>query len=171
MTSAEILTDAFGRVSESVHEAAEGLTTGQLVHRIDGEANTIAWLLWHLSRVQDDHVAGVAGTEQVWTSAGWAKRLGIEALGDNVGYGHSSDQVAMVRCSAGELLGYFDEVHEATIRFVSQVTDADLDRVVDERFDPPVTLGARLVSVISDDLQHVGQAAYVRGIVERAQIA
>jgi hypothetical protein len=44
------------------------------------------------------------------------------------------------------------------------VTPADLDRVVDKRWDPPVTLGVRLVSVVDDDAQHVGQAAYVRGL-------
>lgn len=171
MKSAEILADAFSRVRESVHDAVGGLTEEQLVYRLDDEANTIAWLVWHLSRVQDDHVAGVAGTEQVWTSSGWAMRLGFEALGDGVGYGHSSGQVAQVRLTAEELLQYHDEVHQATVRFVSNLTDPDLGRIVDERFDPPVTLGVRMVSVISDDLQHVGQAAYVRGIVERGQLS
>jgi Protein of unknown function (DUF664) len=169
MTTAEILADAFSRVRESVHDAADGLTEEQVVHRLDDEANTIAWLVWHLSRVQDDHVAAVAGVEQVWNASGWAKRLGLEALGDDTGYGHTPGQVAQVRCDPGELLEYYDEVHEATVRFVSGLTDSDLDRIVDERFDPPVTMGVRLVSVISDDLQHVGQAAYVRGIVEREQ--
>jgi len=171
MTSAEVLADAFSRVRDSVHAATEGLTPEQLSVRLDPEANTIAWLVWHLSRVQDDHVAGVAGFEQVWRASGWADRMGLAALGDNVGYGHDSAQVAQVRSTADELLGYYDEVHRATIRFVTQLTDADLDGVVDETFDPPVTMGVRLVSVISDDLQHVGQAAYVRGIVERGRPA
>ena len=51
---------------------------------------------------------------------------------------------------------------------MSGLTDADLPRVVDERWDPPVTLGVRLVSVISDCLQHAGQAAFVRGILLRS---
>jgi hypothetical protein len=170
MTSAELLADAFERIKEDVHAAVDGLNSEQLAFRIDAEANSIGWLAWHLTRVQDDHVAHVAGVPQVWTASGWAKRLGLEALGDGVGYGHNSDQVAQVRCDADQLLEYYNEVHEATLRFVTGLTDGDLDRVVDERWDPPVTLGVRLTSVVSDDLQHVGQAAYVRGIVERGEL-
>jgi len=170
MTSAELLADAFERIKDDVHAAVEDLSPEQLAFRIDAEANSIAWLAWHLTRVQDDHVAHVAGTTQIWMTSGWAKRLGLEALGDGVGYGHNSDQVAQVRCEAGPLLEYFDEVHVATLRYLAGITDSDLDRVVDERWDPPVTLGVRLVSVVSDDLQHVGQAAYVRGIVQRGEL-
>jgi hypothetical protein len=72
--------------------------------------------------------------------------------------------------SSGDLLtGYYDAVYEQTIRLVSGITDADLPRVVDEAWDPPVTLGVRLVSVISDCLQHAGQAAFIRGILLRAR--
>jgi uncharacterized damage-inducible protein DinB len=170
MTSAELLADGFGRVREDLHAAVEGLTEDQLAFRIDSDANSIAWLAWHLTRVQDDHVADVAATEQAWTASGWAARMGLEAVGNDVGYGHRSDQVALVRCDASSLLAYYDEVHDQTLRFVSGLSDSDLDQVVDERWDPPVTLGVRLVSVISDDLQHVGQAAYVRGIVERGEL-
>jgi Protein of unknown function (DUF664) len=170
MTSAELMADAFERIKEDCHAAVEGLSLEQLAFRIDAEANSIGWLAWHLTRVQDDHIANLAGVPQVWTTSGWAKRLGLEALGDGVGYGHRSDQVALVRCEAQPLLEYYDEVHDATLGVVSGITDSDLDRVVDERWDPPVTLGVRIVSVISDDLQHVGQAAYVRGIVERGEL-
>ena len=129
MTSADLLTDSFGRIDEVVGEVLDGLTVAELTSRLDDGANSIAWLIWHLTRVQDDHIAAVADAE---------------------------------------LLGsYHDAVQQNTLRFVQQVTDADLERVVDERWDPPVTLGVRLISVIADDLQHVGQAAYIRGILER----
>jgi uncharacterized damage-inducible protein DinB len=168
MTSAELLTDAFGRIRDNVHAAVRGLTPDQLAFRIDTEANSIAWLVWHLTRIQDDHVAGVAGTEQVWTSGGWVERFGLPFGRLAHGYGHSSADVAAVRVDAADLLtGYYDAVHEQTIRFVAGLTDADLPRVVDEGWDPPVTLSVRLVSVITDDLEHAGQAAFVRGIVER----
>ena len=168
MTSAELLTDAFGRIRDSVHAAVRGLTPAQLAFRVDAEANSIAWLVWHLTRIQDDHIAGVAGTEQVWTSGGWVDRFGLPFDRLAHGYGHSSADVAAVRVDSAELLtGYYDAVHEQTIRFVAGLTDADLPRVVDEMWDPPVTLGVRLVSVIADDLEHAGQAAFVRGIVER----
>jgi len=167
MTSADLLVDAFGRVRGTVQSVVEGLTPDQLEFRIDSEANSIGWLVWHLTRVQDDHVADVAGTEQVWTASGWARRFALPLDDADIGYGHSSDQVASVTSDAEQLLGYHEAVHEMTLRFVRSVTDTDLDRVVDDRWDPPVTLGVRLISVVNDDLQHAGQAAFLRGVIER----
>ena len=167
MTSAELLTDAFCRVRETVYEAVDGLSPAQLATRLDQDANSIAWLCWHLARVQDDHVAGAFGVEQVWP--GFMDRFGLPFEPGAIGYGHSSAQVALVRISSGDLLtSYHDAVHAQTVALVSRVTDADLSRVVDERWDPPVTLGVRLVSVIADGLQHAGQAAFIRGILLRA---
>lgn len=168
MNTAELLTDAFGRVQEVVHQAVAGLTGDQLCHRIDDEANSIAWLVWHLTRVQDDHVAEVAGVEQVWTSRGWAQRFGLPFPDSETGYGQRGADVAKVRVESPDLLvGYYDAVHRQTLSYVGGLVDADLDRVVDSHWDPPVTLGVRLVSVIDDDHQHAGQAALVRGIVLR----
>ncbi len=166
MRSAEILADAFGRVRETVHEAVHGLTSGQLAARLDPEANSIGWLVWHLTRVQDDHVADAFGLPQVWLEYGQRFRLPFGPY--ETGYGHSPEQVAQVTVASGDLLtGYYDAVHGQTIRMVSGVTDAGLSRIVDEGWDPPVTLGVRLVSVISDCLQHAGQAAFIRGILRR----
>ena len=168
MGSTEIVVDAFGRVREVVHEAVDGLTTDQLAHRVDPEANSIGWLVWHLTRVQDDHVADAAGTEQVWTSDGWVDRFALPLDQMDTGYGHSAADVAAVRVPSADLLtGYYDAVHERTVGYLSGLTEADFARVVDTRWDPPVTLAVRLVSVIADDLQHAGQAAFLRGVVER----
>jgi len=167
MTSGELLTDAFGRVRGIVHASVEGLAPDDLAARLDPDANSIAWLVWHLTRIQDDHVAHVAQTEQQWTAGGWCERFGLPFPPGATGYGHTSRDIAAVRTSADLLLGYHDAVHDRTIEFVGGVTDADLDRIVDESWDPPVTLGVRLVSVISDNLQHAGQAAFVRGCVQR----
>jgi uncharacterized damage-inducible protein DinB len=167
MTSADLLADAFGRVREAVYAAAIGLTLEQLHYRPSPGANSIAWLVWHLTRVQDDHVAGVEGTEQVWMSGDWAPRFGFPEGSMDTGYGHNPDQVAAVQVKSGEVLtAYFDAVHEQTMRFVATLTEADLPRIVDESWDPPVTLAARLISVIADDLQHAGQAMYLRGLIE-----
>jgi uncharacterized damage-inducible protein DinB len=157
MTIAELLADAFGRIRETVHEAVDGLTPGQLAFRPESGSNSIAWLVWHLTRIQDDHIADVAGTGQVWTAGAsgstWADRFGLPFA---------------VQVRSGELLtGYYDAVHAGTLNYIRELTETDLDRVVDKAWDPPVTLGVRLVSVISDDLQHAGQAAYLRGIIER----
>lgn len=168
MTIADVLNDAFGRIRGVVHRGVDGLTPEQLAFRVDAEANSIAWLVWHLTRIQDDHVAGVAGLPQVWIEGGWADRFGLPFSPTEIGYGQSSDEVAAVRVESAELLtAYHDAVYEQTIRYVSTLTDDDLPRIVDRSWDPPVTLGVRLVSVISDDLQHAGQAAFVRGLIER----
>ena len=164
MTVAELLRDLFDRVATDVRGAVEGLDVDALTYRVDGTANSIAWLVWHLTRVQDDHVAEVAGSEQIWTAQGWVERFGLPFSRRATGYGHGSDEVAAVRADADLLLAYFDAVQSRTLNYVDGLTEADLDRVVDERWDPPVTLGVRLVSVADDDIQHAGQAALVRGI-------
>lgn len=168
MRSADVLLDAFGRVHDAVHRVVGGLTPADLEFRVDGAANSIAWLVWHLTRVQDDHVADVAQTEQVWVGDGWWQRFGLPFDQRATGYGQRPDEVAAVRVAGGDLLvGYHDAVHARTVRFVEGLTDDDLERVVDTSWTPAVTLGVRLVSVIADDLQHAGQAAFVRGVLGR----
>ena|SRR5579884_3310232 len=167
MRATDLLLDAFSRVTEEVHHAVEGLSAEQLAARLDGRGNSIAWLVWHLSRIQDDHVSAVAGTDQVWTAGGWYDRFGLPFEPAATGYGQRFEEVAAVRVGSGELLtGYYDAVAEATRRYLGQLRDEELTRIVDTRWDPPVTLGVRLVSVIADDLEHVGQAAFVRGVLE-----
>ncbi|MFI7387813.1 DinB family protein [Streptomyces sp. NPDC049813] len=166
MHSHDVLIDGYGRIQEEVHAAVEGLSPDALHTRPGGAGNSVAWLIWHLTRVQDDHLADAAGTEQIWLTGGWAERFALPLPKTDTGYGHTSKQVGEVKVASGELLvGYYDAVHEQTLRFLGGLRDAALDRIVDEDWDPPVTLGARLVSVLADDLQHVGQAAYVRGLV------
>ena len=167
MTSNDLLADAFERVRDAVHPAANGLSPEELAFRPDAESNSIAWLVWHLTRIQDDHVAGLRGSEQVWHAGGWAKRFDLPLDDADTGYGHGPEDVAAVVADSQMLLGYFEDVHQETQRFVASLGGADLDRVVDRDWDPPVTVAVRLVSVIADDLQHAGQAAYVRGILQR----
>jgi len=166
MTIDELLLDAFGRIREAVTEILDGLTADQLDYEPGAGSNTIAWLVWHLTRIQDDHVAAAAEIEQVWLRDGWFERFALPLDRLDHGYGHSAEQVALVKASRELLLGYHEAVFEQTARVVEGLEDADLDRVVDERWEPPVTLGVRLVSVIADDLQHAGQAAYLRGLAE-----
>lgn len=162
-----MLADAFGRIRGVVHQVVDDLTPDRLAYRLDGRANSIAWLVWHLTRVQDDHVADAAGIAQVWTSQGWYDRYALPFDASETGYGHTSDQVAAVRVDSGDLLtAYHDAVFGQTVAYVRALRDDDLSRVVDRSWDPPVTLGVRLVSVIADDLQHAGQAAFVRGLIE-----
>jgi hypothetical protein len=162
-----LLVDAFGRIQEAVHAAVEGLTREQLTYRVDPEANTIAWLVWHLTRIQDDHVCGLAGVEQTWHADGWMEKFGLPFGPRAHGYGHRPQDVAAVDVPAELLLGYHDAVHQRTVAYVAELTERDYAEIIDRSWDPPVSRAVRLVSVVNDDLQHVGQAAFVRGVVER----
>ncbi|MFJ4468233.1 DinB family protein [Streptomyces sp. NPDC089424] len=167
MHAKDILSDGYHRIQEEVHAAVDGLTAGDLNALPGPGANSVTWLIWHLSRVQDDHIADAAGLDQVWLAQDWDKRFALGLPRHDTGYGHGAAQVAKVRVdSPGLLTGYYDAVHAQTLGFLRGLTAKDLERVVDERWDPPVSLGTRLVSVLSDDLQHVGQAAYVRGLIQ-----
>ncbi|RBY85912.1 DinB family protein [Blastococcus sp. TF02A-26] len=166
MHSSAVLTYAFSQVEESLRAGLDGLTAAQLTARPGPDANPVAWLAWHLLRVQDDHVAEVAGSEQVWTAQGFARRFDLPVHDAAIGYGMSADEVAAVRVEDPALLvEYSAAVHARTAEFLAGLSDDDLDRVVDESYDPPVTLGVRLVSVLGDDLQHLGQIGYVRGLI------
>ncbi|WP_284981259.1 DUF664 domain-containing protein [Arthrobacter sp. efr-133-TYG-118] len=164
MKSNELLLDAFGRIRDTVAATLEGVDDESLVRRPEGNGNSIAWLIWHLSRVEDLQLASVAGVEQVWTSQNFAGRFNLPLPERDTGYGHSSDKVDAVQAPPELLFEYYDAVHRQTVAFLKTLGDEDLDRIVDTRWDPPVTLGVRLVSTIADCLQHVGQAAYAKGL-------
>ena len=164
MKSNELLMDAFSRIHETVAATLDGVDDDALLRRPAGRGNSIAWLIWHLSRVEDAQLASAGGLEQVWTSQGFAGRFDLTLSGRDTGYGHTSSQVDAVKAPPELLLDYYDAVHRQTAAFLESLGDGDFDRVVDTRWDPPVTLGVRLVSTIADCLQHVGQAAYARGL-------
>jgi hypothetical protein len=168
MGAIEILSEGFSRITPGVHRVVGGLDERALTWRADPDANTIAWLVWHIARVQDAQVAPLAETDEVWKAGGWARQFDLPFDDSASGYGQDSDDVGRVRVSADLLMGYLDAVTTATARYLMTLHDGDLVRVVDTRWDPPVTLGVRLVSILADDLQHLGQAAYVRGLAERA---
>ncbi len=163
-----LLVDAFKRVHELVPGIVEGLDDAQLTWRPDADANSIGWLIWHLSRVQDDHFAGLTGSEQVWISGGWAGRFALSYDDDSIGYGQSSEEVGEFELDHPALLtGYHAAVHGACEAALREFSASDYERVVDPDYDPPVTLGARVISVLGDINQHAGQAAYIRGLLER----
>lgn len=164
MKSNDLLLDSFGRIREAVAAALEGIGSQSLVRRPGGSGNSIAWLVWHLSRVEDAQVAPAAGLEQVWTAQGFAGRFNLPLPDSDTGYGHSSSDVDAVQAPAALLLEYYDAVHRQTVEVLESLGDEDFDRIVDTGWDPPVTFGVRLVSILADCLQHVGQAAYARGL-------
>lgn len=167
MLSNDLLCDGFNRVQENVHRVLEGLDESGLIYRPHKNANTIAWLIWHLTRVQDDHLAEAFSRPQLWHQ-GWIDKFNLPFDKNATGYGQSAKDVGLVRAEAKLLLDYHDAVHAETIGYINKLNEADYQRIVDKRWQPPVTLAVRLISVLSDDLQHVGQAAYVRGLLDNS---
>ena len=166
-TTADLLVDALGRVRRTAHAVLDATPTELLGTPPAPGTNTVAWLVWHLTRGLDEQVAEVFGYDAVWEARGWRERMALPLPPDAHGYGMTFDEVLLVRPSADHLRGYLDDACAAAEDAFRTVTDADLDRVVDERWDPPVTLAVRLVSVVDDCLQHAGQAAYASGILQR----
>jgi hypothetical protein len=172
-TATAALVEGFNRTPGLVQTALEGVSDADLTRRVDPDANTIAWLVWHTARMQDGQIAmaqrslGRAGADQVWTSQGFADRFGLDVGDREVGYGMTSDQVAGIVAPADLLVEYHRAVNDHTVEFLESLDDADYGQIVDQRWDPPVTLLARLVSIEQDAVQHLGQAAYVRGVLKR----
>jgi len=164
----DVLSNAVGRIRDLVHRSVDGLERDELMFRPDSRANSIAWLIWHLTRVQDDHVSEIAGGEQAWIAEGWAEAFGMHLDPSNTGYGHTSEEVGALRPDGPQILvDYHDAVSDRTLAYLATVDAGELDRIIDRSYTPPVSVGVRLVSVISDSLQHVGQACYVRGMLDR----
>lgn len=164
-STADLLIDGFGRVHDIVHRVLDGLSTDDLAFRPTAAANPISWLVWHLTRVQDQQVSTPMSAEERWTASGWADRFDLPFDRLATGYGQDPSEAGSVGAGAELLAGYHDDVHAATVALVTGIVDADLDRVIDTRWDPPVTLGVRLVSILADNLQHAGQAAYIKGLL------
>jgi hypothetical protein len=170
MDISALLLELYGRIPPLAETAVDGLDEEELCAAPGPDANPIGWLVWHLARVQDHHIAGLLGAEQVWVSGDWAGRCGLEPDPSNIGYGHSAEEVRAVRPESPDvLLDYLGAVQARTTEMLEGLAAEDLDRVIDRRWDPPVTVGVRLVSVADDSLQHLGQAAYVRGLLARAR--
>jgi hypothetical protein len=167
MNTSEVFLEAFGRISQLVHQSVEGADPAGLSYRPEPGANSIAWLSWHLTRIQDEHLSDAAGIEQAWITEGWHHKFGMDPDPHNTGRGHGPDEVAAIPADAGLLLAHHEAIAARSAAYLVTVDEAELDRIIDRSYDPPVTVGVRLVSVISDNIQHAGQARYLRGIVDR----
>lgn len=170
MDVAPLLLELYGRIPPLVRRSLDGLDPAHLLDAPPPAINSIGWLIWHLTRVQDHHLGEILEVEQIWEGhdsqgRAWAARFGLEPESQNLGYGHTPADVAAVQPDGIQvLMDYHEAVDARTRNFLATLSAADLDRIVDERWDPPVSLGVRLVSVADDSLQHVGQALYLRGI-------
>lgn len=166
MDVAALYLELYDRIPPLARRAVDGLDLERLTEPPSSSANPIAWLVWHVARIQDDHIAEILDEDQLWVGGDWARRFGLPPDPGNTGFAHSADEVAAVRPESPEvLLDYLDAAMARTRALLKDLVPAELDRIVDWGWDPPVTLGVRLVSVACDNLQHAGQAAYVRGLL------
>lgn len=168
MLENEIFADAFERIKQSVHKTLDNASDEDVKYMPSDSSNSIAWLVWHLSRVQDHHISELSGHEQVWLS-GWVDKFDLPFDKSATGYGQVPKEVAAVKSSSKMLTSYYDSVHAATLDWLKTLSGQDYPKIVDRNWKPPVTLAARLVSVIADDLQHAGQAAYLLGLINKAK--
>ena len=166
-TTADLLLDSLDRVRETAHEVLDDTPEHHLAAPpAPGPTPSRGWSGTSLAGL-DAQVADALGYDTVWEADGWRERLALPLPADAHGYGMTFDEVLKVQASAEHLRGYLDATFDAAAEALRAVTDADLDRVVDEHWDPPVTLAVRLVSVVDDCTQHVGQASYASGILRR----
>ncbi len=163
-----LITDSYGRVLEILEKALDGLTLDDLKEQPHPDCNSMGWLTWHLTRVQDDHIADLMGEEQLWIKDKWHARFNRPPDRKDIGFGHSSEDVVAFKSPDVEsLLAYHRAVLDRSRRYISNLSATDLDRELDEPWYQPLpTVGVRLVSVMSDCLQHAGQVSYVRGLLK-----
>lgn len=168
MESRDVIIDALGRLPRLVTMSVDGLNTEQLTYRPTEQANSIAWLVWHLTRIQDHHISALADRPQAWIADGWHAKFAKPADPQDTGQKYTPEQVAAIRPADPSLLvDYHNAVYQRSVEYVKGLSAADLDRELNEpQWNPLPTLGVRLVSVISDNTQHAGQAAYLRGVIE-----
>ena len=166
----DFITDLLGGLPRTLDVALDGITAEQLAYRPGEQSNTIAWLVWHLTRIQDRIVSDLAGREQAWVADGWHAKFGRPPDAGDTGIGCTSEQVLSIRPETSQLLlDYYDAVFKRSADFLRTVTQADLDGVLDPN-SPEMTVGNRLRTCILDNAQHAGQAAYLRGLIESRRI-
>lgn len=165
MEGTDLIADALGRIQRTLERILPGLTIEQLAYRPSEGSNSITWLVWHLTRVQDHHISDLLDREQEWISGGWHERFGLAADPRNTGFGHDPSDVSAVRANGETLQGYYDAVYSRSLELLNSLNPEELDREINEpQYEPLPTVGTRLVSIVNDNTQHVGQAAYLKGL-------
>ena len=170
MTIAEILIDALSRSRERFDRAFDGVTleqantrpTPDLAPRID----SLTWLAWHTAREIDLQISLMAGQEFVWFTGGHRERFALPLPDDTQDWRHTPEEAAQVVVGdLSVLTAYLDDAYAMAYGYMRSLAPERLDDIIDSSWDPPVTRGARLVSIIDDAAQHSGQAVYTRRLL------
>jgi len=164
----DLLVDGYGRVPEIMERVLKGLSADDVSWQPQPDCNSIGWLAWHLTRQQDAQIASLMGEKQVWIKDKWYEKFGREADPKDVGFGHTPEQlIEFDPPDMDTLLSYQQAVMDRSKSYLLGLSAADLDRVLDEPwFQPKPTVGVRIISILGDCLEHAGQMAYVRGLLQ-----
>ncbi len=159
----QILIDSFERVAKSLEEALAGLSQSDLDEQPHADCNSMGWLTWHLTRGQDAAISWLTGQKQVWVEDGWHARFNRAPNPGDTGFGAKSEDVAAFKSpEVGVLLGYHRAVFERSKQYLGNLSAAELGRNLNNPAFP--TVEALLIAILSDDFQHLGQVAYLRGL-------
>jgi uncharacterized damage-inducible protein DinB len=149
---------------QALQRTIEGLTPDEMRWQPTPHTNHIAWLVWHLARVEDRWVSRLRQAPEVWNDEGWANRFRMDP--ESNGFGQTMEEVrAMPEIALQDLMAYFDAVRVVTRHYLEQATDADLAQTYPHpRFGE--CTGAWIVGhILVEESQHVGQVALIRGMV------
>lgn len=160
----EFTADALERVHVFMALAFDDLTQEQLWYRPAPEANSIAWVGWHLTRGLDRRVSDMDRGEQTWIEGRWFDKFGLPPNPTDYGIGHTKEQVDTVRPpDCATILGYYDAVYQRALAFLASPEADDHDRVLE---DSGNTVAVEMVGMVAGNLQHIGQVGYIRGLIE-----
>jgi hypothetical protein len=160
-----LIVNIFDNLSMVLGRTLDGLTQEELNQQPAHDSNSIGWLVWHILRGQDLGIAGLMGDEQLWIREGWHAKFNRPPEPMDFGLGHTPEDLAAFKSpDVKTLLDYQKAVLDQTKRYLNNLSESELDKKLDHPVFP--TVGARIIAVISDNLQHAGQAGYVRGLIQ-----
>ena len=161
----QLLVMIFERVPQVLEKALDGLTQDDLDYLPKTDCNSIGWLTWHLIRVQDTAISRLMEKEQLWIADKWYSKFNRSADSTDRGVGHRSEEVSSFQSpDTNTFLNYYQAILKRTNEYISNLSTTELERETDIPRFP--TVGIYLASLTSEILQHLGQIAYLRGMLK-----
>jgi hypothetical protein len=169
MACQQFILDLFLRIAHDVEQVLEGLNEEELPHHPDPNGNSIGWLVRHLTRSHDRNISELAGQKQLWITEGWSVQFGRPPDPAETGFGHIREDAKAFRAPNGRMLLNYNQAVVERIReyMLHTLSEGELDReAYSPTFQNTWSVRRRLLGILSEGLQHVGQAAYVRGLLK-----
>jgi len=147
-----------------IARAIKDLSPDELAWRPKPHSNNIAFLLWHLARVEDLWINRlILGGKSMYETDGWYKKFKTPA--QDSGFGYDQAKLAAWPVPTPELLqSYTAAVREKTLAFLKTTDEKKLDEPKDFILNK-ATVGWALSHLISEIGEHSGQIGYLRGVM------